>query len=151
MYNIGSLALKAGRGVAMKVESIYPVIGTDKIVASRDFYIRYFDFAVSFEAEWYISLKSKHNPRYELALLDYGHASVPQAYRHPARGVLINIEVAEVDGVYEKLKQEGLTMLLELRSEEWGQRHFITQDPNGLLIDVIQNIEPEGEYAQQYQ
>lgn len=135
----------------MKVESIYPVIGTDKIAASRDFYIRYFDFAVSFEADWYISLKSKHNPQCELALLDYRHASVPQAYRHPARGVLINIEVAEVDSVYEKLKQAGLAMLLALRSEEWGQRHFMTQDPNGLLIDVIQNIEPEGEYAQQYQ
>ena len=135
----------------MKVESIYPVIGTDKIAASREFYTRYFGFAVSFEADWYISLKSKHNPQFELALLDYRHASVPQACRHPARGVLINIEVAEVDSVYEKLKQAGLTMLLELRSEEWGQRHFITQDPNGLLIDVIQNIEPEGEYAQQYQ
>ena len=134
----------------MKLESIYPVIGTDKILESRDFYTRYFDFDVTFEAEWYMSLKSRHNTAYELALLDYRHPSVPEAYRHPARGVLINFEVADVDTVYEQLKEKGLPMLLELKSEEWGQRHFITEDPNGLLIDVIQNIEPSGEYAGQY-
>jgi hypothetical protein len=31
-------------------------------------------------------------------------------------------------------------MVLDLKSEKWGQRHFITKDPNGLLIDVIQNV-----------
>ena len=134
----------------MKPESIYPVIGTDKIMESRDFYTNHFDFDVVFEADWYVSLKSRHNPAYELALLDYHHASLPEAYRHPARGVLINFEVANVDEVYAKLKKAGLPMLLDLKSEEWGQRHFITHDPNGILIDVIQNIEPSKEFAEQY-
>jgi catechol 2,3-dioxygenase-like lactoylglutathione lyase family enzyme len=48
------------------------------------------------------------------------------------------------------LKAAGLPMDLELRSEQWGQRHFITHDPNGILIDVIQNIAPEGEFVEQY-
>ena len=134
----------------MKPESIYPVIGTDKILQSRDFYTRHFDFDIVFEADWYVSLKSRHNPDYELALLDYRHVSLPEAYRHPARGILINFEVANVDDVYAKLKKAGLPMVLELKSEDWGQRHFITHDPNGILIDVIQNIDPSGEYAEQY-
>jgi hypothetical protein len=41
-------------------------------------------------------------------------------------------------------------MPLALRSEAWGQRHFITSDPNGLLIDVIELIPPSEAYAQQY-
>ena len=134
----------------MKPLSIYPVIGTDKITESRDFYTRYFDFEVTFEADWYISLKSSQNPAYELALLDYRHPSLPEAYRKPAQGVLINFEVENVDIVYEELKEAGLTMLLELKSEQWGQRHFITHDPNGILIDVIQDIAPEGEFVEQY-
>ena len=134
----------------MKPESIYPVIGTDKIAESRDFYIRHFDFESAFEAEWYVSLKSRENPDYELALLDYRHPSLPAAYRHPASGVIINFEVADVDAIYETLSEKGLPMLLELKSEEWGQRHFITRDPNGLLIDVIQNIPPADAYAEQY-
>lgn len=134
----------------MAPKSIYPVICTDKITESRDFYISHFDFTLTFEAEWYVSLKSKHNAKYELALLDYHHSSLPEAFRRPAQGVLINYEVSDVDGYYERLKNEGLPIVLELKSEEWGQRHFITEDPNGLLIDVIQNIEPSGEYTEQY-
>jgi len=41
-------------------------------------------------------------------------------------------------------------MLLDLKSEERGQRHFITKDLNGLLVDVIQNIPPAEAVARQY-
>ena len=44
----------------------------------------------------------------------------------------------------------GLPMLLPLRDEDFGQRHFITQDPNGVLIDVIKPIPPSAEFAAQY-
>jgi catechol 2,3-dioxygenase-like lactoylglutathione lyase family enzyme len=133
----------------MQPTSIYPVIGTDQIAVSRDFYTNHFDFEIVFEADWYVSLKSRTNPAYELALLDYRHSSLPEGYRHPARGVLINVEVPDVDEIYAQLKNQGLPMILDLKSEEWGQRHFITRDPNGLLIDVIQNIAPTGIYAEQ--
>ncbi|WP_251060518.1 hypothetical protein [Streptomyces sp. ISL-100] len=46
--------------------------------------------------------------------------------------------------------REGLHPVFELRSEEFGQRHFIVADPNGILIDVITPIAPTGEYSQQY-
>jgi len=134
----------------MNTQSIYPVIGTDQIVVSRDFYTRHFDFDIVFEADWYVSLKSRSNPAYELALLDYRHSSLPEAYRQPARVVLINVEVSDVDEVYTQLKENCLPVILELRSEAWGQRHFITRDPNGILIDVIQNIAPTGIYTEQY-
>ena len=134
----------------MKPNSIYPVIGTDQIAVSRDFYTSHFDFDIVFEADWYVSLKSRSNPAYELALLDYRHSSLPEAYRQPARGVLINFEVTDVDEIYTQLTNNGLPMILELKSEDWGQRHFITRDPHGILIDVIQNIAPTGIYADQY-
>ena len=134
----------------MKPNSIYPVIGTNQIAASRDFYTSHFDFDIVFEADWYVSLRSRSSPAYELALMDYRHSSLPEAYRQPARGVLINVEVTDVDEIYTQLADDGLPMILELKSEEWGQRHFITRDPNGILIDVIQNIAPTGIYAEQY-
>ncbi len=130
--------------------SIYPVITTGQIVVSRDFYTSHFDFEIVFEADWYVSLKSRTNPAYELALLDYRHSSLPEAYRHPARGVLINVEVSDVGEIYEWLKDKGLPMVLDLKSEQWGQRHFITRDPNDILIDVIQNIAPTGVFADQF-
>ena len=62
-----------------------------------------------------------------------------------------HFEVADVDAAYEQLVTgAGLPVLRELRSEDWGQRHFITADPNGVLIDVITNIPPSAEFLAQY-
>lgn len=35
---------------------------------------------------------------------------------------------------------------LEIRSEDFGQRHLIVADPNGISIDVITPIEFTGDY-----
>jgi len=134
----------------MKLTSSYPVICTDKIQESHDFYKENFDFETTFEADWYVSLRSRQNANFELALIDYHHPSVPEGFREPTRGLLINFEVENVDVEYERLKARELPMALDIRSEEWGQRHFITRDPNGILIDVIQNIDPSDEFTGQY-
>ncbi|WP_306360942.1 VOC family protein [Nocardia sp. CC227C] len=135
----------------MKLTSFYPVIGTSRIQESRDFYTRLFGFDVTFEADWYVSLRRQGEQPYELALLDYTHPTVPEAYRKPVQGLLLNFEVEDVDAEWERLVvNEGLHPELELRSEEFGQRHFIVADPNGVLIDVITEIEPVGEFATQF-
>jgi len=36
------------------------------------------------------------------------------------------------------------------RDEDFGQRHFITADPNGVLIDIIKPIPPSAEFLKQY-
>jgi ribonucleotide monophosphatase NagD (HAD superfamily) len=40
--------------------------------------------------------------------------------------------------------------LQALRDEAFGQRHFITCDPNGVLIDVIKPIPPSEEFLKQF-
>jgi hypothetical protein len=44
----------------------------------------------------------------------------------------------------------GLTFLLSLRDEDFRQRHFITSDPKGVLIDIIKAIPPSAEFAASY-
>jgi hypothetical protein len=41
-------------------------------------------------------------------------------------------------------------VVLSLRSEAFGQRHFIAVDPDGTLVDVITPIPPTGEYVALY-
>jgi catechol 2,3-dioxygenase-like lactoylglutathione lyase family enzyme len=133
---------------AAVLTSFYPVICTDRVAESRDFYTRLFGFEVTFEADWYVSLRRAGEPAYELALLDHRHPTLPAAYRAPVRGLLLNMEVADVDAEWERLVvREGLRPELELRDETFGQRHFIVADPNGVLIDVITEIPPSEEYA----
>ncbi len=62
-------------------------------------------------------------------------------------GVILNFEVEDVDLEYERLVTEGLEILVQLRDEPFGQRHFIAKDPNGVLIDVITPIAPSPAFA----
>ena len=133
----------------MQVQSQYPVLMTPKIAECTAFYRSYFGFKTVFEADWYVSLKRESAGRVdELALLDPKHLTIPEGYRRPVQGVLLNFEVEDVDAEHARLiGQAGLPELLSLRSETFGQRHFITVDPSGVLIDVITNIPPSDEYA----
>ncbi|WP_433327157.1 VOC family protein [Spirillospora sp. CA-294931] len=132
----------------MVLSSFYPVICTTRLQESRDFYTGLFGFEITFEADWYVSLK---RDSHELALLDPTHPTVPEGYRVPVAGLLLNFEVEDVDAEWERLvARGGLKPELDLRSEDFGQRHFIVADPNGVLIDMITEIPPRGEYAEQF-
>lgn len=135
----------------MNLTSFYPVIATSRLRESHEFYTRLFGFETTFEADWYVSLRRPGPPDHELALLDHTHPTVPAAYRLPVQGLLLNFEVDDVDAEWNRLVvQGGLTPELELRSETFGQRHFIVADPSGVLIDVITNIPPGAEYTDSY-
>ncbi len=134
----------------MKVKSYYPVIMTSQVSKTADFYCTYFNFEKAFDSDWYIHLISATDKSVNLAILDGQHETVPAIARTDVSGLILNFEVEDVDQEYERLNEAGLDMLLTLRDEEFGQRHFITQDPNGVLIDVIKVIPPSDEFAKQY-
>ncbi|MFF8811082.1 VOC family protein [Streptomyces pactum] len=135
-----------------RLGGFYPVLATRDVAASRDFYTRHFGFEVTFEADWYVSLRRPDAPQYELALLDHAHPTLPEGHREALRGgLLLNFEVDDVDAEHRRLVTEaGLPELLSLRTENFGQRHFITAAPDGVLIDVITVVPPGEEYAAHY-
>lgn len=134
----------------MKVSSYYPVIMTDKVAETAAFYIAHFGFEAQFEADWYVHLQSTVDERVTLAVLDGSHDTIPLPGRGRVSGLILNFEVEDVDAEYARLTAAGLPILQELRDEWFGQRHFITADPSGVLIDVIKPIPPSKEFAAQY-
>jgi catechol 2,3-dioxygenase-like lactoylglutathione lyase family enzyme len=136
----------------MKVTSYYPVVMTRKVQETADFWCAHFGFAPQFASDWYVHLQSVADPSVNLAVLDADHATIPREGRgRLAAGLLLNFEVDDVDAAYEKVKAAGLPVLLKIRDEDFGQRHFITADPNGVMIDVIKPIPPSEEFAAQYE
>jgi catechol 2,3-dioxygenase-like lactoylglutathione lyase family enzyme len=134
-----------------RLDSFYPVLCLRQVAQSREFYTRHFGFQVTFESQWYVSLRRPEPPHYELALLDHTHETLPARYREPARGIILNFEVADVDAEHRRLvEQAGLTEELPLRSEDFGQRHFIVAAPGGVLIDVITPIAPSASFGAQF-
>ena len=134
----------------MNITSFYPVLMVGDVRATADFWMHHFGFRPLFAADWYVHLQSSTDPGVNLALLQGDHATIPASARGRAAGMLVNFEVEDVDAVYDRLVAEGLPILLPLRDEDFGQRHFITQDPNGVLIDIIRPIAPSDEFAAQY-
>lgn len=135
----------------MKTTSYYPVIMTDDVAGTAAFYEKHFRFEALFTSDWYIHLQSSEDEKVTLAVLDGSHETIPAVGRGKVSGLLLNFEVEDVDTIYDRLKQAGLPILLDLRDEDFGQRHFITADPNGVLIDVIKPIPPSAEFAAQYE
>jgi len=132
----------------MQLTALYPVLATTDVAASSAFWVEHFGFTVTFASDWYVSLRRPGPPDAEIAFVAADHPTIPEGHRRTAAGVLINLEVDDVDALWQRLVVEGgLTPLLTLRSETFGQRHFIVADPGGALVDVITEIPPGEEYA----
>ncbi len=132
------------------MKSLFPVICSDTLQASKNFYVSLFGLEPAFEIDWYIQLRSPDDENLQIAFVDTQHPSVPCHYQKTAQGVLVTIELEQVDPIYDKAKSLGLAIELDLRDEEWGQRHFMSVDPNGLLVDVVQMIEPSQAFLKQH-
>lgn len=134
----------------MKTTSYYPVLMVDDVAATAAFYVEHFGFKSLFDGDWYVHLQSVADETVNLAILNGDHETIPVEGRGRASGVLINFEVEDVDAVHDRLQAAGLPILRSLRDEAFGQRHFITRDPNGVLIDVIKPIQPSEEFLAQF-
>lgn len=130
----------------MTVTALYPVLMTDRPAALARFYAELLDLEPVFEADWFVQLTG------QLGFVARDHDSVPERFRGalPA-GLLVTVEVDDVDAVHTRAVALGAPIELTLRSERWGQRHFITRDPDGTAVDVVQVIPvTSSEIAAQY-
>ncbi len=136
----------------MKILSFYPVLLTDDVSALSEFYKEKLEMDLTFESDWYVSLRREADEGvFQLALLKSDHPTIPRGFDKKTQGIILNLEVANVDEIYDHMIIKGkLPVHLDIRDEHWGQRHFITSDPDNNLLDIIEIIEPSKEFMAQY-
>ncbi|MGB5645087.1 MAG: VOC family protein [Gammaproteobacteria bacterium] len=129
----------------------FPVFIVNNLVAAKSFYADNLGFGVAFENEWYLHLVSESGV--QLGFLLPGQATQPAIFHkaHNGNGVIFSLEVDDADAAYVFAKDQSLKIVLELRSEDWGQRHFCIEDPNGIYLDIVQAITPTDDYQQGYE
>ena len=132
------------------MNSLFPLTCSDDLPADRDFYRHLLGLEVAFENDWYVQLRHPRNGAAQMAFVRRDHDSVPEGHRARPAGVIVTVEVDEVDPLHARARELSLPIVQELRDEHWGQRHFITRDPSGLLVDLVQLIPPSAEYASGY-
>lgn len=129
----------------------YPILITADLKTSKDFYQKWLDFDVAFEATWFVYMKSKGTPSFTFALIDETHPSSPPSYgSFNGRGAFLTLQVDNAQQVYDRLKQMNAPISYPLTKEDWGQLRFGLTDPNGLYIDIVEQIEPATGYWDQY-
>jgi uncharacterized glyoxalase superfamily protein PhnB len=122
----------------MKVIRIVPNLSSEAFVASRDFYAAMFDLVVSVELDWYLQLMAESDTTLNIGFvkpdheLFAGRTASPRPY-----GVVLTIHVDDVDEAYKRANRLGAEIAAEIRNEDYGQRHFLVFDPNGLVLNVM--------------
>jgi uncharacterized glyoxalase superfamily protein PhnB len=126
----------------MKVTRIVPNVSSEAFAASRDFYVAMFDLVVSVELEdWYLQLMSESDTRLNIGFVKPNHELFAgRTVSSGTYGVVLTIHVDDVDEAYERAQRLGAEIAAEIRNEDYGQRHFLLVDPNGLLLNIMSTI-----------
>jgi predicted enzyme related to lactoylglutathione lyase len=116
----------------------FPVIITKQLEDTKQFYVSLLNCSLIFESDWYIQLVSPKG--LEIGLMIARHPSQPDYLQnaYEGNGVVLSFEVADVNEEYENVKAAGLKTMYDIKTEEWGQRHFMIRDPNGMVVDIVQ-------------
>lgn len=133
--------LNAQNETKMKVNA---GIITEKIKESKEFYSNVLNFGLSFENEFYLLMHTP-NKSAEISFLLPNHPSQEPLFQTPygGKGMYLTIEVEDVDAYYDEIKKKNIPILIEIRDEAWGDRHFAILDPNGIGIDIVTYTKPE--------
>lgn len=111
---------------------------TKQLSESKEFYCKYLGFTVKFENEFYLLLENT-NSGFEISFLLPNHPSQNKIFQPEyLSGSYLTIEVDNIEKEYYRITSLGCSIWMETKDEEWGDRHFIIKDPNGLGIDIVQ-------------
>jgi len=75
---------------------------------------------VVLDSGWYTLLRAPGAPEAQLGLVTRGHPSVPEGFGRRPQGVLVTMEVEDVDAVHDRALALGLPIVQGLRDEEFG-------------------------------
>ena len=130
-------------------KSSFPVFVVANPAKAVEFY-KELGFVEVFNSGWYAHLATDSGV--QVGFLEPNHPTQPDFLHSPFSGVgsLLSLEVENAEESYSEAKRLNLEIALELKTEEWGQRHFILRDPHGLLVDILEATEPSEEYSKDY-
>ena len=111
-------------------------ICTDNLDSSKEFYVGLLGLEVKYDSDWYVQLCVPENPEVEYGLIKRDHELVPNQFQKSPTGMYVTFVVSDVEVAYQRAMEMGAPIIQEPRNEFYGQRRFLTQDPNGCLLDI---------------
>ncbi|MFE1591181.1 VOC family protein [Nocardia sp. NPDC058705] len=116
-------------------------ICSDRLPATRDFYVGLLGFEIAYDSDWFVQLGDADSG-VTIGIIARDHELVPEDVRGAFGGSYITIVVDDVEPVYTLAKRFGVTIVEEPRDLFYGQRRMLITDPNGFLVDVSSPTAP---------
>lgn len=133
----------------MKSIGLVPELAVINLKTSLGFYLNLLEFEVYYERpESYFAYLKKDNAEIMLHQIGVGRDFVTKDFEYPlGRGVNFQIEVVNVDSIYNKLLEKQVKIFLPME-EKWyrkndhevGNRQFCVQDPDGYLLRFFKDL-----------
>jgi predicted enzyme related to lactoylglutathione lyase len=107
--------------------------------ASARFLEQTFDFEREMAADGFVSL-TRPDLGFNVIYLRTGLPTFKPRERanRTADGLIIVLVVNDVDAEYERHTAAGTPILTPIETEEWGERYFQVEDPNGVIVQPVQ-------------
>ena len=98
-----------------------------------------FDFERDMAADGFVSL-SRPDVGFNVIYLRAGLPTFKPRERatRTADGILVVLVVDDIDAEYGRLTAAGTPILTPIETEEWGERYFQVEDPNGAIVQLVQ-------------
>ena len=131
----------------MDLQSIGFVVLSDDVKTAAQFYSETLGFQTLVAMDWYASLQ---HPKFEGVYLDIikkGHDAAGDHLRDASTaGTMIALIVPDIQPEYDRIKASGVEMVMDIKDEPWGQRRFQFLAPDGVVVELIQRIEPDADW-----
>lgn len=133
----------------MNVTSTAISLNVADVEASAGWVQQHLGFTVAMAADGFSSLNHKPSGTNLIYLRTGLETFKPASAAGDANGLLVVFTVDDIDAQYERLRAEGVEVVTPIETEPWGERYFQMADPNGIIYQLVQWVEPtDPQYAQ---
>jgi catechol 2,3-dioxygenase-like lactoylglutathione lyase family enzyme len=135
----------------MALLNAYPLITVARLRDSRNFFVDRLDMRVVFEASWVVMLGHRDDGSIDVGLLSSDHPSSPPGPEtFDGKGMIMTLQVDDAIAVHQRLASAGVPIVHPITVAPWGQRRFMVRDPSGVLVDVVEQVEPAPGFWERY-
>jgi len=126
----------------MRISSSTVSLTVDDVPASSAFLATHFGFTERMAADGFASL-SRDDDAVDVVFLRRGLEVLPAGLRdRHADGVIVAFVVDDLEAEQERLRGEGVAITLPIREEPWGERLLLVTDPNGIVYELVEWVQP---------
>ncbi|MFC7489692.1 MULTISPECIES: VOC family protein [unclassified Knoellia] len=132
----------------MEFSSFTVSLNVVDVEASASWTKQHLGFTEAMAADGFVALQHEQTGT-SIVYLRVGLSTFkPASAAGPANGLLLALTVDDIDAQYGRLQAEGVSIVTPIETEPWGERYFQMADPNGVIYQLVQWVEPtDPQYA----